>query len=752
MPSVINSNSISSFIRNVHSDANVEKASAIERMSSGKRINSAMDDAAALAMVSKMSSKISGQERFIENALGAMALIQTSDGAVTEVGAIIQRMNDLALQASSGTLNDSDRKTLQNEFEQLSLMIDQISEITSYNGISLLNKKDTLSFMVNDQGIGKVNFNTIDLSTKQLGTVIIDHELDKPIATIHPPNGTFDANLESNLWVTFNEDVFTPDSAALNNANISSYITLLKDGSTPVNATFSITNNVVKITPAAPLQDGGTYTITVNDVIDSEGYAINETVSVFTARLGAIIPTQIYSDVPSDGTVATVSPPNNATDVDTTSNLFITLNGDDLYDDQGNLLSDADIFSRISISSSNDPNVDALLTNASFSRVGNVITVTPSQPLMSYGEYSLNLSEIYELNDQNFANSDFDLTGAIDNPDGTTTINGWTIYKERVDLGVDSIGGFISPDDNTYPITNSSKDDNVPSTLGSYSYSAGTSGGIQLRVSGVRTRSGYDVVHGPYILSNDYTAIKAGSRVTFDWEATGGGDAYDVYSYLLKDDGTTLSLLDKTGTSTSGGDTGSVDFTVPSDGNYKFVFVNGTFDLSGGMAAGAKFDVRNLEVIDSTPIVDKLVANSVSSSFTSYESGSRDSIMYTAAEPAAVYSGDPIVSSSSKTLAFIDISTMKNASEALTVIELAMEIITNYKAVVGSTINRLSASISSLQTSLQYYTKANSIINDADYALESAKLAKAQILENATTSLITQANATKDDVLNLIKE
>ncbi|MFN5700094.1 MAG: hypothetical protein ACK47V_05595, partial [Betaproteobacteria bacterium] len=90
--------------------------------------------------------------------------------------------------------------------------------------------------------------------------------------------------------------------------------------------------------------------------------------------------------------------------------------------------------------------------------------------------------------------------------------------------------------------------------------------------------------------------MKTGDSVSFDWKAQGGADAYDVYAYLLNvDNGTTVKMLDATGA--SGAMTtnwATVTTSVPADGNYKFVFVAGTFDATGGTAAGARLYIDNV--------------------------------------------------------------------------------------------------------------------------------------------------------------
>jgi flagellin len=105
----------------------------LERLSSGLRINRAADDAAGLAISEKMRSQIRGLEMAERNALDAISLIQTAEGALNEVHSILQRMRELAVQAANDTLEPSDRAAIQAEIDQLTKEIDRIADTTQFN-------------------------------------------------------------------------------------------------------------------------------------------------------------------------------------------------------------------------------------------------------------------------------------------------------------------------------------------------------------------------------------------------------------------------------------------------------------------------------------------------------------------------------------------------------------------------------------------------------------------------------------------
>ena len=118
---------------------------AMERLSTGQRINGAKDDAAGLAISSRMTSQIRGLEVGIRNANDAISMISTADGALVEVTNMLQRMRELALQASNGTTTSSDRDYLNSEYQKLITEIDRIAQNTQWNGGAILNHTTTAS-------------------------------------------------------------------------------------------------------------------------------------------------------------------------------------------------------------------------------------------------------------------------------------------------------------------------------------------------------------------------------------------------------------------------------------------------------------------------------------------------------------------------------------------------------------------------------------------------------------------------------
>ena len=119
-----------------------QQAKSTEKLSSGYRINRAADDAAGLTISEKMRKQIKGLDRASTNAEDGVSAVQTAEGALTEVHSMLQRMNELATQASNGTNSESDRSAIQDEISQLTTEIDRVAETTKFNETYLL-KGDT---------------------------------------------------------------------------------------------------------------------------------------------------------------------------------------------------------------------------------------------------------------------------------------------------------------------------------------------------------------------------------------------------------------------------------------------------------------------------------------------------------------------------------------------------------------------------------------------------------------------------------
>lgn len=143
----------------------------LERLSTGLRINRAKDDAAGLALSETLTMQIKGLEQAVRNANDGISLLQTAEGALSEVNDALQRMRELATQASNGTYNSNDRASLHSEFDELRAEIIRISDVTEFNDMNLLGTTGSVSLQVGwENGANnRITIGRIDIATASYG-------------------------------------------------------------------------------------------------------------------------------------------------------------------------------------------------------------------------------------------------------------------------------------------------------------------------------------------------------------------------------------------------------------------------------------------------------------------------------------------------------------------------------------------------------------------------------------------------------
>jgi len=166
---VINTNISAMRAQNGSRVANNQLQVAMERLSTGKRINSAKDDAAGLAIASTMTSQIRGMSQGIRNANDGISMAQTAEGALDEVSNMLQRIRELAVQAYSGTYSTTDKANLQVEVGELQDQITSILDNTEFNGNKLFDGTAGTSGTVTIQ-VGANATDTIDLDLSDIST------------------------------------------------------------------------------------------------------------------------------------------------------------------------------------------------------------------------------------------------------------------------------------------------------------------------------------------------------------------------------------------------------------------------------------------------------------------------------------------------------------------------------------------------------------------------------------------------------
>lgn len=172
MAQVINTNALSLMAQNNLNKSQTSLGTAIQRLSSGMRINSAKDDAAGLAISNRFTSSIRGLTQAARNANDGISLAQTTEGALEEVTENLQRIRELTVQAKNGTNSSDDRASIQKEITARLDEIKRISETTNFNGVNVLDgSKDKLTIQIGDKDGQTID---IDLTKMDLETLSLD--------------------------------------------------------------------------------------------------------------------------------------------------------------------------------------------------------------------------------------------------------------------------------------------------------------------------------------------------------------------------------------------------------------------------------------------------------------------------------------------------------------------------------------------------------------------------------------------------
>ena len=192
MSMVINTNTGSLIAQRAAANTASSMDTAMERLSTGKKINSASDDAAGMAMVTRMESQIKGLTMAMKNAGDAQSLVDTAEGAMDEIANILQRMRELAVQSASDVNTASDRRNLNTEITNLTAEIDRISSQTTWNGTTLLDGTYTgKSFQIGPESGQTVSVSVSDLASASLGATtaesmgFITTDTDGDVSGVH---------------------------------------------------------------------------------------------------------------------------------------------------------------------------------------------------------------------------------------------------------------------------------------------------------------------------------------------------------------------------------------------------------------------------------------------------------------------------------------------------------------------------------------------------------------------------------------
>lgn len=649
MAAVVNTNVMSLNAQRQLGKSQATSNQAMERLSSGLRINSAKDDAAGLAISTGMQSQIKGINQGVRNANDGISMAQTAEGSMDEMTNILQRMRELSVQAANDTNSSGNRASIQKEVDQLYSELDRIAETTQFNGINLLdgsNKSTTLQIGANSGETLSFSIDAVTTKDLNLNAVSGTAELNGG----RTAGGAATAGLGD---VTIN-------GAALGAPATDS----AKDIATAVNAIQGLSG------------------------VSASAYNVVEGTSGATG---------------------------------TTTGL--TINGDTVSDS-------SDMSSLVE-----NINRDVAGVTASLNSDGGLV-----------------------LSNDTGANIVLGGTEAGSGLTGGTTYAGYVSLTsadgEAIELGLGAAG--VAADIQSLGFNESTGSDVIRGAAVGATAIDSTVDGLQINGVDLGDVDGTSAADKAFAINaiSDQTGVTASAKTEVEFSYDGSASAANATSFLINGSGITTTAnmtLDELVTNindpagTLNGGLQGVVASASDDG--KLVLTSNS---------GSTIDVEN-----STAALDGAVilaaATGTTGSLTLTGENGKDVIV---TSNAATEAGKAVATAklgltdqggnSTAVGTGLSVTSAANASNSIDRIDDALNKITESRANLGAIQNRLGSTISNLENVSQNISAANSRIQDADFAAETSKMSKAQILQQAGTSMLAQANASSQSVLSML--
>ena len=671
---------------------------AMERLSSGLRINSAADDAAGSAIASKLTSQVKSLGQAIRNANDAISLTQTAEGALGEVENILQRMRELSVQSGNDTLNASDRSQIQSELDQLAAEIDAIATKTNFNRVNLLdgsNDKLTIQMGIDANDTLDIALNKTTVESLGIGS-----------SSSSATNQIISGRITTLA-------TFTADDIKINGKNITSADV------TGTAASFSLagtTNSTVDITAA--VGDATKHAAVLAELINTNTGEHNVRASAFNEiKAGTNVFTS--GDVTINGT--TVVARATKEEFVAAVNSEIT-NVDARIDADGYVVFSNDTGYAISFASSTELGItaDAYGGFVKLESLDNTpITIQAGSKENGYGANNGKRSDLATMgfNESNLVNGKLAVTGNVYVDDSQLTgADGLKINDVLITELDGQSSTSVNANDKVAQINDKTDQHGVVAT--GFNQIVVT---VDMSNGNMQTASDSTINGITVDLSQDATVTDLIEGIN---AALAG--KIDIVASMEADTGK-LVLTSNSGLTISIDDTGSSLYTAVTYTDGSAV----TTALSSGAASARGY----------------ITLTSLDGSSIKIEDGKRDS----GADTGANTIGFASQNEAGSTTQGVSVSSVESANAALTSLDNAIESVSKFRASFGAYENRLDAAINNLVTLQVNTDAARSRIEDADFAGETSQLTKAQILSQAATSMLAQANASKNSLLALLQ-
>jgi flagellin len=235
MPVISTNTAANTAVRYLNINSN-EESNALAKLSSGSRITKASDDAAGLAISTRIQSDVTTLEQAATNASHAVSVLQTADGGASNISDILQRMKTLATESASGTVSDTDRAYIEAEFSELIEQVDSIASGTRYNSVSLLDGSSSfasgVSVMVGSDAADTIDISIDSLSASDLGisslSVTSQTSANSALTALDTAIDTVSAT-RAELGAQMSRFEFSSESISTQSENLTSAVSAIAD-------------------------------------------------------------------------------------------------------------------------------------------------------------------------------------------------------------------------------------------------------------------------------------------------------------------------------------------------------------------------------------------------------------------------------------------------------------------------------------------------------------------------------------------
>ena len=783
-----------------------ELSQAMERLSSGRRINSAADDAAGLAISNRQTSQIRGLDQAIRNANDGVSLIQTAEGALDESTNILQRMRELSIQSANGIYSDADRATLDAEFQQLIEELDRIAETTSFNGQNLLDGTlGDVALHIGSEADQIIDFSIQGMSTSDLGLGATSSDLNggRVETGIGSSIGEGDVLINNQALSAITDlggtgtddttlfDVIDDINTNIEGVSASGYNIVAAEsaGSGIISASETLRLTLGSIDDQAEVVYDITNTESMDDLVET----INQiTGGNITAALddngklslsnvtGGTITVSYDDESPYIAADAILGD----TAIETITGISVGADGDGTESFNGSIALTADDGSTITITRGAG-GTSADLSVLGFPEVtgaGEVLGVSldsggQNNPLAS-GDLIINGTNIGAIPEDEGLQAKLDAINALSDETGVTATS----------LAIDAL--TTQATDEYTELTSSAltfvPGDDIVINGVNVTITAADAATVATDINAQRADTGVSA----FVDNLGLVHLFSEGQITLGNGATGTvGDFGDltgldgipispaVADTYLASVPSAMGSVSINGTNVPLTDISSVDMMMAeingasgSTGVRALIDDNGELQLSSPSRINVQLGTTNnaltslyalgvtLTDVAMTPTLDDLsddvyIIDPAIKLDSANEASISIEVTADGTEATGLQSLNTDLSSTlvGTALASLSIGTAEGADAAIDSIDQALETINATRSDLGAINNRLEFTMSNLSNISENTSAARSRIVDADFAAESANLSRAQVLQQASQAMLAQANAQPQQVLQLLQ-